>query len=824
MRVEFRRRQQVRLLLLFVTGVISTLAVSAPALAAPTGPPRARAAACTQHVAFGLIDATTNGCLNETSPDTWQSSDTVRVNGVPLSPASGTQLVLTGPSAASPGGRLSVNASITIAGVTFEKQGLLNWNLPAGNKGDEKNVVSTPTVNGEKLFGFAISGSAEIKIGWDARNDLRYFKFIGNLALPSVFKNGPEQGAGGLTATVGLRVDSAGVHADAVKAQVSNAYIGTLQVKNLCLSYVSAGSATSPCSPPLHGEHPFLQCQNPGDVSRWDGSAEVVIPTVARPTVGVWAGVQNGMFSYAGGQVTGLGNSVPIASGVYLENVALAVCVTPPPFAFKGEAGINVGPTTNGIAPVTITGSLQYTDSRPWVLEARGNVKVFGRPVADAFLRYQSDNTIDFGFHVNLDFEIASIEGSVVGWIEARNPVRFNVDGSGRVCVAKVACLGGEVTASSAGLAGCFTILEGDVWEAVKNSDWQWYAPWRVHWVQRHWRVRGGAGIRWAGGGVNLMGDSCDVGPYRAARSARAAAGGATTLHVAAGAPALMLQVQGKSAPPSAELIAPNGTRYASPKAAAKIVPNHELFVKDRLNNTTEVMIAHPAGGTWKIRPLRGSSITAVREASIDDPPIVEAGVGGRGEKRILAYSYQRQPLHTTRFVEEGAKYEQELGVARGRPCRGVTAIHPRRPTCGQIHFTPAAGPRGVRHIYALTTMGGEITRKQLVATYHAPPEPEPSEVPRLTVRRVSNGIKISWGRSKAKIRAAMPVDYNVDVNLSDGRRVLRVVRSTRQQITLPNVGSTVGGRVMLAAMRNDDTQGKTRTVKFAPHRGASSG
>jgi hypothetical protein len=285
-----------------------------------------------------------------------------------------------------------------------------------------------------------------------------------------------------------------------------------------------------------------------------------------------------------------------------------------------------------------------------------------------------------------------------------------------------------------------------------------------------------------------------------------------------------MLQVQGKSAPPSAELIAPNGTRYASPKAAAKIVPNHELFVKDRLNNTTEVMIAHPAGGTWKIRPLRGSSITAVREASIDDPPIVEAGVGGRGEKRILAYSYQRQPLHTTRFVEEGAKYEQELGVARGRPCRGVTAIHPRRPTCGQIHFTPAAGPRGVRHIYALTTMGGEITRKQLVATYHAPPEPEPSEVPRLTVRRVSNGIKISWGRSKAKIRAAMPVDYNVDVNLSDGRRVLRVVRSTRQQITLPNVGSNVGGRVMLAAMRNDDTQGKTRTVKFAPHRGASSG
>ncbi len=51
-----------------------------------------------------------------------------------------------------------------------------------------------------------------------------------------MFKNGPEQGAGGLTATVGLKVDSTGVHADTVKAQVSNAYIGALQVKNLRLS------------------------------------------------------------------------------------------------------------------------------------------------------------------------------------------------------------------------------------------------------------------------------------------------------------------------------------------------------------------------------------------------------------------------------------------------------------------------------------------------------------------------------------------------------------------------------------------------------------
>src|SRR5205085_3566777 len=131
---------------------------------------------------------------------------------------------------------------------------------------------------------------------------------------------------------------------------------------------------TTPCSPPKFGATQFLECQNPGNVSRWDGSAEVVIPTADRPVVGVYAGLQDGKFSYAGGQVSHLGNSVPIAGGVYLDNVALAVCVTPPPLVFKGAAGINIGPTTNGVAPVTLNGSIKYTDSRPWLLAANGNL------------------------------------------------------------------------------------------------------------------------------------------------------------------------------------------------------------------------------------------------------------------------------------------------------------------------------------------------------------------------------------------------------------------------------------------------------------------
>lgn len=205
-------------------------------------------------------------------------------------------------------------------------------------------------------------------------------------------------------------------------------------------------------------------------------------------------------------------------------------------------------------------------------------------------------------------------------------------------------------------------------------------------------------------------------------------------------------------------------------------------------------------------------------------PRSSQAGVGGRGERRILGYSYERQTLHTTRFVEQGSQYEQELGVARGRRCRRVKAVHPRPATCGEIRFTPAPGPAGVRHIYAITTMHGQITRRQLVATYRAPSEPEPSKVPSLRVRRLANGLSISWSGSRAAIRAAMPVAYNVDVNLTDGRRLLAVVGRGHHHVTIPNVDSAVGARVLVGPMRNDDTQGRTRAVTLRPRARAASG
>jgi hypothetical protein len=808
----FRRRtgRSVRSGVVALAAAIGLIGATAtPAAAAP----RARAAACAPggNVAFGLWEITTSGCLNQVGTSEWKTADAVKLNGVPLTPAPGTELDVT-QSGADGAGRLSVNAAISVSGVTFAKQGLLSLDLPGGRAGDEKRVFGTGQLSGDKMFGLPISGSFEIRLGEDARN-VRYAKFIGNVQLPSVFKNGPDQQAGGLTGAVGLRVDRDGIHADAVKIEVANAYIGALQVKNLCLSFASSGNTTTtPCSPPKFGAEPFLQCQNPGQVDRWDGSAEVVIPTADRPAVGVWAGVQNGQFSYAGGQVTHLGNSVPLAPQVYLDKVALAVCITPPPMVFKGTVGVNLGQTVNGVAPVSLSGTVQYTDSRPWVLRADGSLEVFGYHVADGFIQYRSDNTIDFGFNAALDFKIASVEAHLSGWIEARTPLRFNVDGSGKVCVFGIACTGGELTASSVGLAGCITVMEGDIWELVKDSNWEWWAFWRVHWELHHWRVRAGLGIKW-GGDVRLMGDECDVGPYRAARSARVSAAGDFTVKVPSGQTALVLKAQGVKKAPRIELISPSGQTFTTPSDGGELVKNRDMIVEDPQTHATQALIAKPAAGIWKIHPLKGSTIASIEQAHVDEKPTIQAGVGGSGEHRILGYSYQPQPDHTARFVEEGAKYEHELGRAEGKPCKGVKKIHPDPGLCGQIHFTPAPGPAGVRHIYAVVTMNGVETRRELVATYDAPPEPEPSKVPHLRVHRVPGALQISWDDSHAAIRAARPVDYDVDVNLTDGRKLLYVLRSNTDHVTVPDVASDVGARVMVSPVRSDDTVGRTQSL-----------
>lgn len=324
---------------------------------------------CVSSLNFALVQATTAGCnLVQVTPTKYESTSTVTVNGVPFWPLPGTKITLNLPSSTSPGGSISVSLAqpISVAGVNWEPQNAsLNWQLPAGGPGNVANVVETGPLAGS-LYGLELKGEARVRIGCSpAPNSVCYWGFYANLELPSIFKNGPEEGAGGLTGKVDLLVDKNGVHVNQVEVRVANAYIGALQVKDLCLSYLAPGSTAEACALPSSVGKDF-SCNTLAEGEPWTGSAEIVLPTTYRPSVAVWAGVSNRRFSYAGGAVSNLGNSVPLAQGIFLSSARLAVCVNPAPLKFRGSGGINIGVTPPAPAkpPVTLDGEARRAHYR----------------------------------------------------------------------------------------------------------------------------------------------------------------------------------------------------------------------------------------------------------------------------------------------------------------------------------------------------------------------------------------------------------------------------------------------------------------------------
>ena len=821
-----------------------------------------RQASCVKGVTFALVDARTSGCLTLTStnPNTWESTDLVNLNGIPLQAFPGTKLVLKGPSSASPGGSIGVGTKITLAGVTVF-DGSFDKTFPAGNPGDLKTLATISPPAGTKIKGFSLGGSASIMMGKDATGDQQgYARFELIVKLPDIFKNGPEQGAGSLTGNVAIRTDATGVHADTLKLEVANAYVGQLLLKNVCLSFVSSTSPTQPCQPPAFGATKLLECTNATGADRWDGSALMTLPTAGRPDLGLFAGTVNGDFAYAGAQVTNLGTSAPLVQGVYLDKIGLGICLRPAPLKIKAAAGIRFGPEFKGKQAAYMDSSLEYIDSRPWVLKATGSLALFEKNVASGYLTYKSDGAIDFGFTVAWSFSgVLDLSGGVNGWyqpartyttygLDLRDPVnqqryqtyqscvsnvfhclitgrigpahvalaqipriangqateasKFDVFGNAKVCVIKIVCTGGEAAVSSVGAAGCAEIT-------VLGYPEPYF--WGVRWVPV--KVRAGAGYKWGSGTVNTMGNSCDVGGYRAQKSAAIAASGVTTITLAR-APAVALKITGRGGAPRVSFTSPDGSRIIANRAG-QLKRDKYYFVEDPKADTTSIVIIKPAPGTWTIHTLPGSPVvTGVSEAPVQPDPSAAGRVLDHGSTRELEYAVESDPNHTITFVERGGNYEQELGTASGRPCLKNAPIHGKRPsnaymahpsiTCGVIVFKPAPGPAGVRNIVAVVTNHGEPVNEFKVASYDTSAEPKPTPPPDLRIIRTGTTVTITWGPSRGAY------EYDVDINLSDGTKVLDVAGARQRRVVLHGIAPQLNVNVSVSGVRVDDVSGRS--------------
>ena len=308
------------------------------------------------------------------------------------------------------------------------------------------------------------------------------------------------------------------------------------------------------------------------------------------------------------------------------------------------------------------------------------------------------------------------------------------------------------------------------------------------------------------------MGQSCDVGPYRATRrpSSADAAAGATTITLAR-APAVALKIRGVLRAPNVSITGPGGRRILA-DSAGQLARNKYYYLENPRDDTTSVVIADPAPGVWTIRTLAGSSpVAGVSQASVNPDPNASGRVIGSGSARALEYVDETAGLTVT-FWERGLNYEQNLGSAQGTPCLQGAKIQGRRPAnafmahpqirCGVIPFAPAPGPAGVRNIVAVVTDHGEPVTEFKVTSYRTAGEGTPARPRNLKITRRGRTVQITWNPS------AGAYDYDVDVTLSDGAKLLDVMGNRARYVLLHGVSRRLAVSVVVRGLRADDVQG----------------
>jgi hypothetical protein len=352
----------------------------------------------------------------------------------------------------------------------------------------------------------------------------------------------------------------------------------------------------------------------------------------------------------------------------------------------------------------------------------------------------------------------------------------------------------------------------------VKNDNWKWYAPWRMHIEMVPIKVKGGAGYTWSKKDLDLMLASCSIGKWVLARPSQA--GGYYLIPVPADMPAFTVRMHGKDAPPMVDLVGPDGRRIVMDNyEGGGFVKGSHLIATNPDDNTTSIMVTNPAAGEWKIEPHAGSSaITEVDRAYAEPEPTLGAGVGGTGYKRTLGYAYGVNAGQKITFVERGERTTQVLGVATPGHCKaqpgGIEADITM--ACGQLKFTPGHGPAGQRQIVAVIEQDGRPRDEKIVATYTAPKDRLPGRPRLLRARRSGSNVLVRW--------VAVPgaTGYTASVTTSDGRKLSFAPANAKKAIKVAGVGRDTTVRIALRALRVDGAVGKASRLKVKATRKAN--
>ncbi len=784
----------------------------------PPAPP-----ACTKQLAFQLSEFKTDGCFTRTRTtpsEQWTTTSAVTFNGIPFEDF-GQTFTVTFPTAGEPGGHFTgPTSSIQFKASTFFS-GDIDWVLPAGKQGEEKDLKTFSVFVGAKVFGLNVRGSIAIRIGWDFRG-MRYASFPLNIELPVGFNSGPFESAGRVTGAASLRTDAAGIHFDGMKLEATNVWLGKLKVLQICLSYSPAGGqSVAPCDAKTTGGTPYLQCESNTEVDRWDGDAVIELPSSRGVQFGIFGGLAGGKVSKFGGYVDKLGNRVPIASGVYLNKIGVGICLDPPPLKIKGTIGVAILPLPGKPPVVGIEGSFLYTDTvgtGGWTMEIEGTATVFDTVVGKGMVKFGPNIRWDFDVSANFNlFDLASIEGGVVGWVDPpRNT--FSVNGFVKGCLAGELCASAYGLVSNTGAAGCIKAgSTTDTYLIILD-----HSPY-LKFVQRTTSFSVGFGYTWATKKFDLLGNSCNFSPYdtpyvRQDNSAIAArAANETDVTVLPDTSATSLKYSGTNGPPKLVLTGPDGTVITSPTTTRTgQVEGKYMLVEDNRAGTTNVLLIKPAAGAWTVAAAPGaaSTPTKVEQAVIEAPPTLGARVKTKGDDRIVDLTYAAPDGATVQLVERGKGITRVI-ASKIKP-RGCSYGPKRRPgtdqllRCASVRFRPSPGPGGKRTIEAVVTRDGVPLAQQEVASFTAPPLLKPSRPGTMRARRAKGDLVVTFPRLRGASTLA------VSAELSDGRMLSYEIRAKCGGIRVPKVPVGVKAKVTVTGIRYDLVVGQKRSLTIS--------
>lgn len=284
---------------------------------------------------------------------------------------------------------------------------------------------------------------------------------------------------------------------------------------------------------------------------------------------------------------------------------------------------------------------------------------------------------------------------------------------------------------------------------------------------------------------------ACDVADY-GAKVAQVSGSGTDAFTVRAGEDRRVIEVRGEDGgdAPQVTLVAPDGTRYATPTDTMGQQLGADAYVVTGLGGKTAFVLSKPQLGQWKVETAEGSpKVTGIDVLNVLPEPKVSAHVvRGRGGSFALAHAVERQPGQSVRFVERSAGgVDHELARSAGGT--------------GRTTFRPAFGPAGKRDVVALVLQDGTVRRELTVGSYVAPAPARAGRVRGITVRRSGERVTVTWSKAQ---RAG---SYEVLVDLPDGRGEARIVPATHRRVVVSGLAAPGQIRVRVRALRAQDEQ-----------------